>query len=967
MAGVGDSWGTAEELLHPRDSHGRFRSKWKMSAAAFKRTMAALGSFTPRTFPNDETASLHVQTLAKKNNNAIISRYLLRSKEINADLRSGNADAREVKALEGQMQPLTEDLILSRVVGPEAFGLKPENLSQLEEYTGKLVADKAFGSTNIGTPLASSGPSITMVIAAPKGTRVAVPKAPGSREVIMDREQPLRITKVQPDGKGGFYVMAVAMPKGTAGNIRTKKLGTRARKPTEPTPESTGVPTPEPGLPAPAPAPAPVQTGKPGRPAGPPPEPRNEPHVAEAIGVDSGAPPKEKAPEPTPTAETSTPEPKKVVPPSKSESTPAPETPPAATTPAPSSPPMSTEEASRLIRRTERAQAQANRAKLANARMEGAEEERKKAQAAARREVKLRNEEHAKRAEEERKKIIMGYLAQVGETTLPDPMTQAFIGIKMSAVEKGKLSKRRAGIDFREAAKNQPSASNKRLLNKFADLLVYRQPTKKVTKAEPGAPQAPHIQAGSFKDAGFQRALEGKFLSPQDQKLLDALPESGHSSLSKIENPEEKITAAVKMLQPGDSKDSYVSIADVRKLVGNQLSKEEFDKAAVNLATSGHGDMSPQEHTRPNEALLKANSVRMGGGDKDLIWIDTSREGETETPSTPTPSTPTPKKPGLAEGKTNANRVQVGDRVLVKKNAKGEWVASPTKTGATTITVSKKDAFRRGNRTGVQISGTDENGNEVTVVGGPSIQTYWLADKTAAGKKAAAAKATPAKAATPAASESGPKMSSKPLLGNHWGAGGGEIEFHDDGAIGTGIKQLGEDKKLEVNGEPLANVLGKLATDVVRGKKKSKDLGPQLKKVADKLPEGSKARKIVERMSQEVSFPDRVNASSIPASSPAPIKDLQRALTDIPLVHKSPNHGSNELDTLTELMKAWELGQVTPLGLIDRIRELRNKRHESQEGFFDLKRAVDNALKELDELKKRDRTLLRPPQLREKK
>jgi len=285
---TGDTWGTADELLHPRDRNGRFRSAWKMSGAAVKRTMAVLSGFSPKEFPSDEAASNYLKDVGRYRKSGYgsltsVPQYLRDSAETNKKLRAGQTDSPQVRAMDSAMRPLPEDLILSRVVGPEAFGLKPESLDRLEDYTGKLVSDRAYGSTNIGTPLqGSGGPRITMVIATPAGTSAVIPQNPGSREVVLDRDQPIRITKVQPDGQGGYYVLAVAVQKGAAGNVRTKKLGTRAPRPTapdEPVPVPDKVATPAVPTQDPAQVPPAPSTGAPVPPAS-----RQETVVTEAVG-----------------------------------------------------------------------------------------------------------------------------------------------------------------------------------------------------------------------------------------------------------------------------------------------------------------------------------------------------------------------------------------------------------------------------------------------------------------------------------------------------------------------------------------------------------------------------------------------------------------------------------------------------------------------------------------------------------
>lgn len=301
--GLGDSWGTREELLHPRDSRGRFRSKWKMATGTVNRILKALADFSPRTFPSDMEAANYTHShgqLTKRNSNrdTMVRQFMRNFSRTQAELRAGKTtpEAAKVKAA---MEPSPDDLILSRVVGPEAFGLTPETLPQIEEYTGKLVADRAFSFTNLGTPVAGPPGSITMVMATPKGTPVMFPwtsSGSQSREVVMDTDMSVRITKVDPDGKGGFYVLGVVEPNDPH---KPKHLGTRAPRETE-ADETDVVPRAAPGAPAPPPAPGQDQRGAPGptAPAAPGPvdpnmpPPRNEPVVSEAVGggVPAGAP-----------------------------------------------------------------------------------------------------------------------------------------------------------------------------------------------------------------------------------------------------------------------------------------------------------------------------------------------------------------------------------------------------------------------------------------------------------------------------------------------------------------------------------------------------------------------------------------------------------------------------------------------------------------------------------------------------
>lgn len=302
MAG---EWGTREEFLHPRDSHGRFRKSWKMAESVIQKISDLLERFNPKTFPDQENANNYVRSIAQSdrfltNRHAAVDRFLRGFSKVNADLRAGKPNA-DADAMDKAMRPLPDDLILSRVVGPEAFGLDASNVSQLEEYTGKLVADKGFSSTNVGPPHRRQG-GITMVIATPAGTKALAPSVgKPTSEVILDRDQPFRITKVSPDGTGGFYVMAVATPKEgapKAGTLGTKAPVPNAQEVNQPpaipgeAPQAPQAPVQPQSPQAPAaPQAAPVRTGKPGRPAGPPPPPRTEPVHAESIGGNAPATP----------------------------------------------------------------------------------------------------------------------------------------------------------------------------------------------------------------------------------------------------------------------------------------------------------------------------------------------------------------------------------------------------------------------------------------------------------------------------------------------------------------------------------------------------------------------------------------------------------------------------------------------------------------------------------------------------
>ena len=299
--GVGDSWGTREQLLHPRDSHGRFRNTWKMATGVVEKLLATLSSFNPKTFTSDEEAAAYVHGRARSNRfltnrGAAIDKFLKNYSTVNADLRAGKPNA-DAAAIDKGMEPLPDGLILSRVVGPEAFGLNPQNVGQIEELTGKLISDKGFSATNLGTPMPHTPGQITMSIAAPAGTKALMPSVSRpTREVILGRDQPYRITKVDPDGQGGFYVYAVA--SGDSESSKPVDIGKAIPGAgVEQVPETVG---PEAGTQAVVPGGTAGTSGtnfpggkRQGRPPGPGPGERNEGHVG-VVGpgqTQAGTPP----------------------------------------------------------------------------------------------------------------------------------------------------------------------------------------------------------------------------------------------------------------------------------------------------------------------------------------------------------------------------------------------------------------------------------------------------------------------------------------------------------------------------------------------------------------------------------------------------------------------------------------------------------------------------------------------------
>ena len=229
--GLGALWDPNE---HPRGWHGRFVKKFTLAPWLKK----VLDNFNPRQFQSNNQAAQYAQNRGREAPGGMFSPEHIH--RIHADwdeaqdaLRAGKIDPttqKFVDAMNPHMQPTKEGLILSKTFTPDALGLRPENLNTNPEdpnsilhQIGNTITDRGFSAVHLGTNDNHGPGKITMTIAASPGTRVAFSGMSGTdRGVFMDRNQKLLVTHVDPDGQGGWYMMAVAEPQGaTTGSPET--------------------------------------------------------------------------------------------------------------------------------------------------------------------------------------------------------------------------------------------------------------------------------------------------------------------------------------------------------------------------------------------------------------------------------------------------------------------------------------------------------------------------------------------------------------------------------------------------------------------------------------------------------------------------------------------------------------------------------------------------------------------------
>ncbi|MEU0793787.1 hypothetical protein ABZ342_27260 [Amycolatopsis sp. NPDC005961] len=211
-------------------------------------------------------------------------------------------------------------------------------------------------------------------------------------------------------------------------------------------------------------------------------------------------------------------------------------------------------------------------------------------------------------------------------------------------------------------------------------------------------------------------------------------------------------------------------------------------------------------------------------------------------------------------------------------------------------------------------------------------------------------------AAAPSRLVSG-ETSQAPVLPNDWGtiSKADGINFHDDGQIGTAIKNMGTDARMDVDGEPVANVLGRVATDVVTGRRTAAEGVEAYKEIRDRLPVGSEARQNLDFAITRIDAPASA-PPEVPAGAPEPLKKLMDELHSIPLLRRDPQETTKLQEILRENFDDdADDGPIHVRSLARELRELNGVRHESDgdAGKFDVNRAVDRAIDALTEREQR--------------
>lgn len=175
-----------------------------------------------------------------------------------------------------------------------------------------------------------------------------------------------------------------------------------------------------------------------------------------------------------------------------------------------------------------------------------------------------------------------------------------------------------------------PSGRERSPGDRVRDLVASGQTTQTQRKELLGGlrrrtPAGPEIEVvASTQDLSGEQIVRGEHLTPAGRRALDALGPAGHPRVAAIPDTEGKVRDAYRLLAiPGGGSDHWVSLADLRKLVGEQVSREELD--ATLIAMMRHGDdvsLTPQSYGRGNAATRIPAAIMFGGQEQNLLHID---------------------------------------------------------------------------------------------------------------------------------------------------------------------------------------------------------------------------------------------------------------------------------------------------------------------------------------------------------
>lgn len=200
---------------HPRDARGRFTKSATrvLKASDAKRAKAAIAGFTPTDLGPGSTGGaewLKKQAAASAAADDAVARYFAGGwKQTHQELRTkkdAGSDP-DVIAIDKAMRPLSDDVMLERRVSLTMFAHIP-----LEQLQGMKVRDAAYQPTALqGSQGEAPDGMVTIHMAVPAGTRAII--NPDTGAIVLDRDTETAISRVEPNGRGGYDLYGIVIPR----------------------------------------------------------------------------------------------------------------------------------------------------------------------------------------------------------------------------------------------------------------------------------------------------------------------------------------------------------------------------------------------------------------------------------------------------------------------------------------------------------------------------------------------------------------------------------------------------------------------------------------------------------------------------------------------------------------------------------------------------------------------------------
>ena len=191
-------------------------------------------------------------------------------------------------------------------------------------------------------------------------------------------------------------------------------------------------------------------------------------------------------------------------------------------------------------------------------------------------------------------------------------------------------------------------------------------------------------------------------------------------------------------------------------------------------------------------------------------------------------------------------------------------------------------------------------------------------------------------------------VNTTPLTPNNWGGSGKDspVHYHPDGEIGRAVDALGPDARLDVDGLPLAEYLNRLATDGARLEITAQDQVDRLRVLAGRLPDGP-GKRAVAMAANDLDAP-QAPAPDVPEGTPEPLARLMADIWAVPMVRRDGAQAP-EIVGLNKAIARASRGRPSGARLAGMVgSDVLNRRHESKEGKTEIDAAARRAMRDLE-------------------